>query len=319
MWPDLYALPGNGMVLHTYGLCLVLAFSAAFVLVHVRALRIGLLPDRLVGAYVCAAIGGMLGGRILYAVAVEPGELLRNPLSLLSFSGFAVYGGILGGIVAVGLYVRAAGIDTWKLADLAGPAVLLGMAVGRIGCFFAGCCFGAVAPISDHPYGLLPDAFPGQIWVDAHPPFVALQFEQGVTDPSYMFQPLYPTQLWAVFALGTLSALMAWQWTRRTFDGQTAALTLMLEPPTRMFIESFRADTRGYVVSWAVSPEVAAWLPPGLSQAAAGAHEGTIAGITTSQGIGIAMIAAGAVLYAVRRNAGRTVDVPLADPLDALV
>jgi phosphatidylglycerol:prolipoprotein diacylglycerol transferase len=323
MWPDLYTLPGNGMVLHTYGLCLVLAFSAAFVLVHVRAMKIGLLPDRLVGAYVCAAIGGMFGGRILYAVAVEPAELLRNPLSLLSLSGFAVYGGILGGVIAVGMYAAAAGIDRWKLADLAGPAVLIGMAVGRLGCFFAGCCHGAIAPISDHPFGLLPDSFPGQIWLDSHFPFVALQFESNtVTDPALLFEPLYPTQLWAVFALGTLSAVMAWQWTRRTFDGQTAALTLLLEPPTRMFIESFRADERGYVVSWAVSPEVAAWLPPGLSQAA-GAHEGFIAGITTSQGIGIAMIAAGAVIYVVRRRAGRTADAPLpagpGDLLDELV
>src|SRR5262245_43763901 len=170
MWPDLYALPGNGMVLHTYGLCLVLAFSAAFFLVHVRATRIGLLPDRLVGAYVCAAIGGILGGRILYAISVEP--VFTNPLALLSFSGFAVYGGMLGGIVGVGLYAVAAGIDRWKLADLAGPAVLLGMAVGRVGCFFAGCCHGALAPISQHPYGLLPESFPGQIWLDGHWPFV---------------------------------------------------------------------------------------------------------------------------------------------------
>jgi prolipoprotein diacylglyceryltransferase len=126
-----------------------------------------------------------------------------------------------------------------------------------------------------------------------------------------------------VFALCTLSAVMAWQWTRRTFDGQTAALTLMLEPPTRMFIESFRADTRGYVVSWQVSAEVAAWLPPGLSQAAATAHEGYVAGITTSQGIGIAMILAGAVIYRVRRKAPRTADAPLpagpGDLLDELV
>jgi phosphatidylglycerol:prolipoprotein diacylglycerol transferase len=322
MWPDLYALPGNGMVLHTYGLCLVLAFSAAFVLVHVRASKVGIVPDRLVGAYVCAAIGGMLGGRILFALAVEPGELLRNPASLFSFSGFAVYGGILGGIVGVGLYAVGAGIDRWKLADLAGPAVLLGMAVGRIGCFFAGCCHGALAPISDHPYGLLPDAFPGQIWLDGHFPFVALQFEQGVTDPELMFQPLYPTQLWSVFVLFTLAAIMAWQWTRRRFDGQTAALTLLIEPPTRIFIESFRADTRGYIVSWPVSPEVAAWLPPGLSQAA-GEHHALVAGITTSQGIGLAMMVAGAVIYVVRSRAGRTVDEPVraapADLLDELV
>jgi len=322
MWPKLYDLDGpeGNFDVNTYGLLIVLAFSAAFLLVHIRALRIGLNPDRLVGAYVSSALGGLLGGRLGYALTVDAARTFSDPFSLMSCSGFMLYGGILGGVIAVGLYAVAAKIDVWKLADLAGPAILIGIAVGRLGCFFAGCCHGAVAPLGSDPIGLLPESFPGQMWLSDRFPFLTLEFEQGVG--RLLDVPLYPTQLWHSFGCFVLVVLLWWLWDRRRFDGQIAALTLMLEPPLRMFTEAFRADQRGYVVSWTVTPKLAAKLPPGLTQA--GEHlGGTVAGITTSQGIGVLMILAGLALYAVRRRAGVSAEEPVAagrgDLLDELV
>jgi len=324
MWPKLYDMDGptGNYDVNTYGVMIVLAFSAAFLLVHVRALRIGLNPDRLVGAYVSSAVGGILGGHLGYALTVAAARTFSDPLSLMQFSGFMLYGGIAGGVIAVGLYAVAAKIDVWKLADLAGPAILIGIAVGRLGCFFAGCCHGAVAPLGSDPIGLLPESFPGQMWLSDRFPFLALQFEQGVVRPELLDLPLYPTQLWHSLGCFVLVVFLWWLWDRRTFDGQIAALTLMLEPPLRMFTEAFRADHRGYVVSWHVSPELAAKLPPGLTQA--GEHLGaTVAGITTSQGIGILLIAAGAAIYMARRRAGVSAEAPVragrGDLLDELV
>lgn len=322
MWPKLYDLdgPAGTFDVNTYGLLIVLAFSAAFLLVHIRALRVGINPDRLIGTYVAAAFGGLAGGRVGYALTVDTARTFSDPLSLFSCAGFMLYGGIAGGIIAVGLYAVAARIDVWKLADLAGPAILIGIAVGRLGCFFAGCCHGAVAPIGADPTALLPESFPGQMWLSNVFPYLTLEFEQGVG--RLHDQPLYPTQLWHSFGCFALVAVLWWLWGRRRFDGQIAALTLMLEPPLRMFTEAFRADERGYFISWSISPELAARLPPGLSQA--GSHiDGTVAGVTTSQGIAVLMIVAGAVIYIARRRAGVSAEQPVTagrgDLLDELV
>ncbi len=193
-------------------------------------------------------------------------------------------------------------LSVWKIADLALPAVLIGHAVGRIGCFFAGCCHGGIAPIGEHPTGLLPGAFSGgQIWLSGVFPFLTNEVHGGVGRLQDV--PIYPTQLWEAVSYGTLAAFILWHWPRRKFDGQTAALTLILEAPFRIVIEGFRADHRGYLVSWETTEEIARLLP-GMAQA--GDELGTaILGVTTSQSIGFALMALGFVLYAVRRRAGR--------------
>jgi len=109
--------------------------------------------------------------------------------------------------------------------------------------------------------------------------------------------------------------LMLSLWERRRFDGQFAAIALMVEPIFRSTIEAFRADHRGYALEWTVSQATAdAW--PGLSQA--GDQLGTpVIGVTTSQAIGFGMVILGALIYAARRNAGVAPEVPL-DPDDDL-
>lgn len=293
------------MPVHTYGLFIVLAFSAAFLAIHLRAPLVGIQPDRLIPGYVSAAVGGLSGGRLLYAIAVEPARTFSNPMSLLSCSGFAVYGGILGGIVGVAIFTFAARLPPWKIADLAAPAVVLAMGVGRWACFFAGCCHGAVAPIGPDPTGLLPAAFHGgQLWVSGVAPFLTEQVSGGVTGHEYQNLPLYPTQLWDMALHVSVGALLLWRWQRRRFDGEAAALALMLEPPLRVFTELFRADHRGYVLTFPVSPEVARWLPPGLYAAGAEAHT-DLAGVTTSQGIAVVMMIFGLGIWFARHRKGR--------------
>jgi phosphatidylglycerol---prolipoprotein diacylglyceryl transferase len=317
MWPTLIEVEGalGTMPVNTYGLFIMLAFSAAFLLIHTRARRVGVNPDRLIPGYLAAAAGGLLGARLLYAISVDWDQTLANPLSLLSCSGFAVYGGVLGGIVAVLGWAHLNRLPLWPLADLAAPAVVLANGVGRIGCFFAGCCHGAIAPTPHDPVGLLPEAFTGgQIWLSNTFPFVTTEFHQGVGRIHDV--PLYPTQMFEATAYLALGALLAWAWTRRRFDGQIAALTLIVQPPVRIVSESLRADERGYFLSWEVSDSVAAWFP-GMSQAGdqLGAH---IVGITTSQGIGLLMMIAGVTFLALRRGADLTAAPPVASEGDLL-
>lgn len=312
MLPTLYE--GNGgLGVHTYGLFIMLAFCAAFLVTHTKATSAGIHPVRLIPVYLAASVGGLIGGRVLYSIAVEPGltGLVTNPVSLFQGSGFAFYGGLIGGFLAVAAVAIPSGIPPWKLADIAAPSVLMGYGVGRLGCFFAGCCHGSVAPIGPDPMPLLPPdgLLDGQIWISETFPWVTTEFFGGVGE--ILNQPLYPTQLYqAAYGIG-LSALMLSVWSARRFDGQLAAAYLLFEPVLRISVEAFRADPRGYTVTFQVGEAIASALP-GMSQAGQQLAPGEI-GLTTSQTIGLGMVVVGAAIYAARRNAGVAPEIPF-DP-----
>lgn len=304
MYPTLMQIdtPLGVFSANTYGLCIVLAFSAAFGLVHIFSERVGFHPDRLPGVYVASAVGGLLGGRLLYAIAVEPARTLSDPLSIGSCSGFAFYGGVVGGALGVFAVSRVMALHPWKLADVAAPAVVIGHAVGRFGCFFAGCCHGAAAPFDPAAAPLLPEGLlGGQLWLQGSLPFLTSEFHGGVG--RILDTPLYPTQLWTVVANFAIVAMLAALFARRRFDGQVAAVALMIEPPSRIIIEAFRADHRGTVLSIPVPEELAALLP-GMAQAGAELGSAPVLGLTTSQALGLGGMVLGAAIYATRFRSG---------------
>lgn len=316
MFPTLYEIQTSSgpLGLHTYGLFILAAFCSAFIYVHLRAQKIGLHPDRLIAIYVAAAIGGIAGGRLLYAIAVDWERTIANPLTLFQPAGFAVYGGVIGGTIAVAIVAVVGGIRPWKLADIAAPSVIIGMGVGRLGCLSAGCCHGAVIDGYHPQHGLLPSSFDGgQFWLSSDAPFLATEFASGNGGVSRLTDvPLYPTQTWAAVSLLALAAFLAWLWNRRRFDGQIAALTLMLEPIFRISIEAFRADHRGYAFAWEVSAEVAEMLPAGMTQAGETLGSSMV-GLTTSQAIGLGSIFAGLVIYLLRMRSGVAPETKLPD------
>jgi phosphatidylglycerol---prolipoprotein diacylglyceryl transferase len=95
--------------------------------------------------------------------------------------GLTLYGGIIAGTV-VGLWMaKRQGLSPWKVADALAPSIAIGAALGRVGCFLNGCCYGRPTKL---PWGVVypPDTFPG--------------LEFGAT-------PIHPSQLY--FSLGSLA------------------------------------------------------------------------------------------------------------------
>lgn len=308
MWPTLVEIetPTGPSGVHTYGLLVMIAFVAAFGVLQARARQIGVRIEQLIPLYAGAAVGGMIGARLLFVVAVgEPGALLSCK------GGFAYYGGILGGALTVAVLAARQGIHLWKLADVAVPAVVLGNAIGRLGCFFAGCCHGGVVPLPDPRTALLPEGLlQGQIWWHPHFPFVSTEFHAGVGRLQH--QPLYPTQLWQSLGALAVFGVLSWVWQRRRFDGQVAGVALLLEPLVRVVVEVFRADHRGYLVSWTME-DPPAWLT-GMASAGEALPGGATAaqvGLTTSQGIGLLMMVAGVGILVLRRGRGLDPETPL--------
>jgi phosphatidylglycerol:prolipoprotein diacylglycerol transferase len=134
--------------LHTYGALLVIAFVTVTWLAVRSARRlppalVAIEPDQLVDFTSLALLGGLVGSRLLYVV-LEWEHFAQHPAAILAIweGGLIWYGGFAGGLLAGWLYARAKRLDFIRVADQCIPFLALGHAIGRMGCFFNGCCYG---------------------------------------------------------------------------------------------------------------------------------------------------------------------------------
>jgi len=140
MYNDLFSI--GKLTVHGYGLMIAIGIIAAYLTADYRAKKHGLDADRLWGLAVCSVIAGFAGAKILYYIT-ELKDIIADPKLLLNISdGFVIYGGIIGGVLAMWLYCRKHHISFLKYADIVLPSVALAQGFGRIGCFLAGCCYG---------------------------------------------------------------------------------------------------------------------------------------------------------------------------------
>ncbi len=133
-----------------YAAFLGLAFLAGWWLIRRRACVVGIADEHIRVQVAIAAIGGILGARLWYIIEYR-GEF---PSPLLDFSawltkaadldrgGAVWFGGLLVATVAMVVHTRRSGVPLVRWADCAAPAVLAALAIGRLGCFANGCCFG---------------------------------------------------------------------------------------------------------------------------------------------------------------------------------
>ncbi len=133
---------------YTYGALLVAAFLAATGLSRRAARELppaqrAISSDELVDFTCWTLLGGLIGGRLWY-VAANRDFFMRDPLELIALwhGGLVFYGGLLGGLAAGGLYLRSRRLNFLRVMDQFIPFGVLGHAIGRIGCWFNGCCFG---------------------------------------------------------------------------------------------------------------------------------------------------------------------------------
>ncbi len=221
MYPILFQY--GRLTLYTYGLLIAFAFLAALWLLGREARQRGLEPRPYQDLGFVVLVSALVGARLFY-ILVEWEHFARNPLQVFEIwkGGLVFYGGFVGAALAALVYVRAKGLPLWTTADLVAPALALGQAIGRIGCFFAGCCYGAEC---------------------------ALPWAVTFTDPrglAPLHAALHPTQLYAAAANLLIFAVLQFLLRpRQRFPGQIFGAYLVLYPAARFTIELFRADPRG--------------------------------------------------------------------------
>lgn len=141
------------LTLYSYGLMVALGFLAALGVASRRAREAGVAPARLQNLLLVSLLAGLIGGRAGYVLlhwsfyAVRPGEILR-----LDHGGLVFYGGLALGLAGAFLYMRRHRMPLWATADLLVPPLVLAHAIGRIGCFLNGCCYGVPTGV---PWGVV--------------------------------------------------------------------------------------------------------------------------------------------------------------------
>ena len=129
------------VTVHGYGFMIAVGILFAFWLSERLAKKQGLEYEKIDGMIFFIIIFGFIGAKLLYIFTVWD-SFVQNPVVILSNEGFVVYGGIIAGIIAAWFYCKWKKWDFMKYANVLMPAVSLGQGFGRIGCFFAGCCYG---------------------------------------------------------------------------------------------------------------------------------------------------------------------------------
>ena len=279
MYPTLIEL-GQSAGVHMYGLMILLALLSAFVISSKRAKSIGVDPDELPLMYLLVAGAGILGARLFYFLFSDTENFFKNPAIFFDGGegGLVFYGGAIGGVVTGVLYCYLKKIPVWKMADIGAPAIMLGLSIGRLGCFFAGCCHGA--SIEDpHVSSVLFELKGGSGVLLEHAPFFSLIFNKGVGVGSIHGIPTYPTQLWEFTGAMCLFLALSHMWKKlRFFDGQILATMMVFYAGLRSSIEMFRGDSiRG---------------------------ENIVSGLSTSQTISVAMVGLAIVIALIQFRKG---------------
>jgi phosphatidylglycerol---prolipoprotein diacylglyceryl transferase len=257
VWPIVFQI--GPFTLHSYGLLVAGGFLAGYLMLLRLAQRHSVPQPVVADLAWVALLGGIVGARVLY-VLFNIGFYLKAPLEILKFweGGLVWYGGLIGAVAAGIYFVRRKGVSVLDTADAAAPGVALGQAIGRLGCFAAGCCYGKESSVPwavtfSSPHALAP-----------------------------LGAPLHPSQLYEAALLFALSGVLFLAGPRiRAAFGSGAVALWYVEAAAfiRIGVEFTRGDERGPVLFGMTSTQwiagaflviaSAAWAVLGVRKAAA--------------------------------------------------
>ncbi len=260
MHPILFSL--GPFTIYTYGVLLAAAFLLGLKLATARARRRGLDPNRILDLGIYIIVAAIAGGKLLLLVT-DFQSFRANPTDFLSLarSGGVFYGGLILSVLVAFWYMRRHRLALWPTFDVFAPGIALGHAVGRMGCFMAGCCWGHATTL---PWGVtFSDTFTGS--------YVGTPLDI----------PLHPTQIYEMLAESGILLFLLWlergrgpqrlsavaqgagvPGRGRNFAGRTFWTYILLYGLSRYVIEFFRGDPRGTVWIFSTSQFISVLLVP---------------------------------------------------------
>ncbi len=228
MFPNIISI--GPITLHSYGLLLAIAFLIGLKVASYYAKKDGLEPSRIVDLVIYIFIAALIGAKILHVIVdFDYYRQDWNRLLHIYQVGGVYYGGFALAVVVTIWYVHKHHLNFWRTTDSLSMGLAIGQMFGRLGCFFAGCCWG----------------------IEANPGF---PFAITFTNPLAAEQvgtplniPLHPTQLYEAGGLLLIFFILAFLYPKRRFAGQQFFLYMLLYSILRFNVEFFRGDPRGSV------------------------------------------------------------------------
>jgi phosphatidylglycerol---prolipoprotein diacylglyceryl transferase len=229
MYPILLSF-GNIKV-YSYGLFVAIGFFIAIFFAVKEAKRRNFPVNVVYDISEIIIISALLGGRLTFVLMNLP-MYLNDPIGIFRVweGGMVFYGGLIAAVISVIIYLRVKKINNiLNIADIFSPSIIIGHAIGRIGCFFAGCCYGKE---TNSIFGVVFNN------INSLAP-------KGVC--------IHPTQLYESFG-DLLIFLFLWLNRKKTkFDGELFGLYLVLYSAFRFCLEFLRGDDRGQILFFSVT------------------------------------------------------------------
>ena len=222
------------IVIRSYGLMIAFGVIAGYFAARGRAKKIGLTDDHMVDLLFYLLIFCVIGAKLMYILTNDFLFYFHNPIEILKAGGegLSFFGIIPAGILVAMVYAKIHKINIWALVDVLASGVLIGYAIGRIGCFLNGCCTG----------------LPSDTW---------FSFRFGVMD-----YPRLPTQLFTS-ALAFLGFFHVYHIERtKRFYGKTTGFLFIDYALITLFIEFWR-DVPKVKVLWNIL-SASQWLAVAL-------------------------------------------------------
>jgi phosphatidylglycerol:prolipoprotein diacylglycerol transferase len=215
----------GSITVYTYGVLIATGVVLSLLYVRRQAPRAGLDPEKMWNMCIYAILMALLLAKV-WLVFGDWNYYLAHPREILSVatfqSGGTFYGGVIGAILTMVLYAHFQKMPLLSVLDTSAAALPLGHAIGRLGCFAAGCCYGKPTTV---PWGVT---------------FTNPTATQIAGTPLDVH--LHPTQLYESGAEFLNFAILVWLGKRQRFKGQLLGTYFLLYGAERGTIEFFRGD-----------------------------------------------------------------------------
>jgi phosphatidylglycerol:prolipoprotein diacylglycerol transferase len=226
MHPELFKI--GPLTIHTYGVLVAAGFLLGLALAVRQARKEGIPPEKIVDLGFYILLSALIGSRLFY-ILINASHYIKNPIDIFKIweGGLVFYGGLLFTVPIVLWYVKKNALGIWSIADLFAPSLAIGHAIGRLGCFFSGCCYGK--------------------------PAEGLPWSVTFTDPESLAIigiPLHPTQLYESSGELIIFFILITLRRHKSFNGQLFLTYIILYSVLRFIVEIYRGDVgRGFITS----------------------------------------------------------------------
>lgn len=225
--------------IYSYGLMLALAFLSGMYLIEKKARKQGLDITKILDLVFLILFSGILGARVLFVI-LNWDYYRSDPIGIFKVweGGLVFYGGLILAFFVSAWFLKKNKLSFWKTADILSPALALGIALGRIGCFLNGCCYGLIS----EKWGV---SFPAR----DNPPAFAQQAFDGLIQPTAKCSlPVIPTQIYSALAALVIFFILLALEKKKNFNGFLFWVFILLYSLSRFVIEGFRYYEKNFFV-----------------------------------------------------------------------